>query len=80
MNLLWSRGITKELRQIRLQLTRLADCWEHELAVKGVYMRPPQADTSGEPPDLIYTDESQDALKELEELVGKKPKSIEEDQ
>lgn len=78
VNFLWSKGIVRELRLIRQELSRMADCWERELADQGTFMRPPKADKSGPEPDLMYTDESMDALREFEEMAGKRTKPEEE--
>lgn len=51
------KPVVKELRGIRDQLERLADCWEMELAQAGINMRPPKVDVSGPPPSVDYVDE-----------------------
>lgn len=58
------KGVIVELRGIRQQLERLADCWEMELAQSGVHMRPPKADTSGPEPTASYVDEEMDWARE----------------
>jgi hypothetical protein len=58
------KPVVKELRLIRDQLERLAECWEAELAEKRIYLRPPKTDTSGPPPTLSYTDEEEDFIRE----------------
>ena len=64
INLIKLKGIIQELRLIRHEISRLADCWEAELSLKGYNMRPPKADTSGPPPELMYTDEELDWMNE----------------
>lgn len=64
ITLLRLRPVVKELREIRHELTRLADCWELELAQQGVHVRPPKADTSGPEPTVAYTDEEEDYMRE----------------
>lgn len=81
MNINWIKlaGVVRELKGIRTALDRLANCWETELAERGHHMRPPIADTSGEPSEVFYTDEETDAVKELEILMGRIPKPSEEE-
>lgn len=59
MNVNWVqlKGVVKELKGIRAELSRLADCWEAELAQQGYNIRPPVTDTSGPPPGVDYVDE-----------------------
>lgn len=65
------RGVVTALNSIRTELARLADCWELELAQQGVYIRPPKADTSGPPPEISYTDEEEDWMRERVEFEKK---------
>lgn len=58
------KGVVLELRGIRRELERLADCWEMELSQGGIHMRPPKADTSGPEPTIEYTDEEMDWVRE----------------
>lgn len=58
------KGVTLELRGIRRELERLADCWEAQLAESGIHMRPPRADTSGAEPTISYVDEEEDYVRE----------------
>lgn len=51
------KPVVRELRGIRSELARLAECWEVELAQQGINIRPPKADTSGPEPTVDYTDE-----------------------
>ena len=54
------KSVISELRGIRKELERLADCWEAELSeVHRINMRPPKADTSGPEPTVVYTDEEE---------------------
>lgn len=64
INLLRLKPVVKELQGIRVELSRLADCWELELAQQGLNIRPPKADTSGPEPSIEYTDESMDWARE----------------
>lgn len=64
INLIRIKSVVTELRGIRQELTRLADCWEAELAEKGFHMRPPRADTSGPEPTVTYVDEEVDFVRE----------------
>lgn len=58
------KSVIAELRGIRTELTRLADCWELELAERNIHVRPPKADTSGPEPTVAYTDEEEDWARE----------------
>ena len=80
INLIKLKGILIELRAIHSALDRLADCKEMELAQLGLHLRPPIADTRGEKPELMYTDEEDDAIRELELAMGMKSKTTEEDE
>jgi hypothetical protein len=64
INFLRLKGVVRELAGIRRELERLADCWEVELADKGIHMRPPKADVSGPEPTVVYTDEEADWTRE----------------
>lgn len=64
ITLLRLRPVIKELREIRLELARLADCWELEVAERNIHVRPPKADTSGPEPTVAYTDEEMDWARE----------------
>ena len=81
VNLIRLRGVIRELARVASACERLAACWEAELAEQGLHIRPPKADTSGPEPELTYVDEEADALTELEERLGLKPKDtvLEED-
>lgn len=65
INLIKLKGVVRELSGIRHELSRLADCWELELAHQGVFVKPPKTDTSGPEPVLKYTDEEEDYVNEL---------------
>jgi hypothetical protein len=58
------KSVIAELRGIRRELGRLADCWEAEMAEQGYHMTPPKADTSGPEPSMSYVDEEEDWLRE----------------
>lgn len=70
------KGVVTALNSIRSELTRLADCWELELAQSGIYIRPPKADTSGPPPEISYTDEESDWIRERLEFEKKLKGSV----
>lgn len=61
------KSVIAELRGIRTELARMADCWELELAQQGLHVRPPKADTSGPEPTVTYVDEEEDAVRETVE-------------
>jgi len=65
------RPLLKELRGIRAELARANAIRELELAYQGVHVVAPKADTSGPDPQISYTDEEADALRELQEDLGK---------
>jgi hypothetical protein len=73
------RGVTVELRGIRTQLERIADCMEMELAQNGVNMRPPKADTSGPEPTITYVDEELDWARETVERYKREDAAKAED-
>jgi hypothetical protein len=64
------KGVVEALLVIAEQLTRIADSMEMDLAYKGIHLTPPKADVSGEAPELAYTDEEEDFLREYEEAMG----------
>lgn len=66
MNVSWLRlkPLISELRGIRQELARMAECWETELSQQGINMRPPKADTSGPDPTISYTAEDEDWIRE----------------
>jgi hypothetical protein len=52
------KSVVTELRAIRHELARLADCWETELAEQGIRMRvDARATATGPEPTLSYEDE-----------------------
>lgn len=71
MNITWLqlKPIVRELKLIRAELSRLADCWEAELAENGLHMKPAQTQTGGEEPTVAYVDEGEDWLREQMENV-----------
>lgn len=64
INFIKLKSVIGELRGIRTELARMADCWELELAQQGLHVRPPKADTSGPEPTVAYTDEEVDWARE----------------
>lgn len=69
INLIRLKGVVTELRGIKTELSRLADCWELQLAHEGIHIRPPKADTSGPEPTIEYTDEEMDWARENIEIM-----------
>jgi hypothetical protein len=61
------RPVLKRLDNLTTQLARLADAYEQDLAQRDIYVRPPQADTSGDEPEALYTDEEMDAARDMVE-------------
>jgi hypothetical protein len=78
VNLMRLKPVIRELRAIRLELQRMNDIKELELAYTGIHIRPPVADTSGADPVTLYTDEERDYFTELAEQIGKVGKQAEE--
>jgi hypothetical protein len=68
------RPLIKAVQGIHMELKRMNDMRETELAYQGLYIKPPVADTSGPPPEVSYTDEEQDYFRELSEQLGKTEK------
>ena len=67
INLIRLKPVIKELRAINTTLSRLADCWETELAQSGIYMRPTAPDPSKLEPTVSYVDEEEDYVRELQD-------------
>lgn len=61
--------IVRSLDKLTTQVTRLADLYESDLADRGLFVRPPKADTSGDEPEALYVDEEIDAVREFAEAV-----------
>jgi hypothetical protein len=61
------RPVLKRLDALTAQIKRLADAYEESLAQQGLHMHPPKADTSGDEPEALYTDEEMDAARDLVE-------------
>lgn len=69
--------LTNAVKDLCKQVTRLAEAYEMELAYsKGIHVKPPKADTSGPEPDVLYTDEELDTLREQLEAAGKMTPSL----
>lgn len=66
MNLTFIRikGLVRALQSIDANLSRIADCYEADLADRNIYVKPPKTDTSGPAPTVGYTDEEVDWAKE----------------
>jgi hypothetical protein len=73
------RPLITALRGIHAELKRMNDMRETELAHQGLYINAPKADTSGEEPVGMYTDEAADFVRELLEAEGKLAKEGEEE-
>ncbi len=65
------RPVVKALNGIWAELKRANDMKETELAYQDIHIKPPIADTSGEEPETMYTDEQADAIREMLEAYGK---------
>ena len=74
-----SRG---SMKQMGSALERIADCLEHICQESyGYNVRPPKADKSGPEPELLYTSEEADVLREIrEELDRRRGKHTEEEE
>lgn len=79
INLIRLRPVIREIAGIRRELERMNDMRELELANNGLHVRPHTADTRGAPPETMYTDEEQDAIREAAELFGKIARQDERD-
>jgi len=67
------------LKGIQRDLARIADCLEVLVeAAYGIRMKVQEADTSGEEPQVFYTDEEEDFKREYLEKMGKAERPIEE--
>lgn len=64
--------ILRRLTEIANHLKTLADLYAIDLARSGYHLTPPKADTSGEPPEALYTDEERDYAREIAEMEGRK--------
>lgn len=83
MNVTWVklRGVVTELRGIRHELARIADCLEADLSEREVPLPsaiPVSTARESDEPGVSYVDEEADYLRELEEAMGKVPDSEEE--
>jgi len=77
INLLRLKPVVKELRGIRDQLERLADCWEMELASQGYRVRAPES-TDGDP-TVSHVDEELDWAHEAIERLKREDLLKDED-
>lgn len=66
-----TRPTVKVLRDIAAQLARLADAYEIDLAERGIFVRPPVADTSGPEPEVFYTDLEREFVEEWKKKQGR---------
>ena len=57
--------ILRRLTQIGKELKRIADLYQMDLALRGVFVEPPKADTSGDKPEVLYTDPERDWAREV---------------
>jgi len=62
------RPVSRELHECGVQLARIADCLELWLAENGIRAQKRAPDTSGDEPEAFYTNDLQDALRELEDI------------
>ena len=74
------KSVVSELRGIRHELGRMADCWEQELASQGVYIKPPKADLSGPDPTMEYVEEDMDWAREQIEFIKREDRRQEEEE
>jgi hypothetical protein len=75
------KGIIGALLTIARELKRIADCMELELAEdKNLFITPPVADVSGEAPEIVYVDEEDDYIHELEAQLGARTLAEEEEE
>ena len=58
------KSVVKQLSNICVQLTRIADCLEMDLSNQGIHIRIPAVDTSGPEPTMEYVDEEMDWARE----------------
>lgn len=66
------------LKGVERQLERIASALEVWMAAQGVNVIVPKADTSGPEPEVLYTDEEQDAIQEIKEAAGQVSRKEEE--
>lgn len=66
------------LKGVEKQLERIATALEVWASAQGVNVTVPKADTSGAAPEIMYTDEESDAIREIKEAAGQIPKPQEE--
>lgn len=59
---------------IEKQLARIADALEAFLIYNDIPIGPRKPDTSGEEPEVMYTDEERDFIREYKEEMGMAPK------
>jgi len=69
MNINWIKlkSVTLELRSINRNLDRIASCMEADLHSRQIPIHLPPQDQ--EPPDLLYTNEEDDYIREMEEMA-----------
>ena len=83
MNLFSSKFASRgSMKQMGSALERIADCLELICSEQFHYnARPPKADKSGPDPELMYTNEEADVLREIrEELDRRRGKRTEEEE
>lgn len=71
VNFMRLRPLVRELRGIQNELKRANDIREAELAYGGIHIRPPVADMTGDEPETTYVNEEQDAIREIQEQLGR---------
>lgn len=73
INFVQLKGVVRELKAVQLQLKRIADLMEADLALKGYNVTPPKADMTGDEPTLVYVEEdidwARENIKDFDKLV-----------
>lgn len=69
MNITWIklRGVVRSLTSISFHLDRIANCLEADLKYRQIPISTPPPDKSN-PPEIFYTDEEADFVREMEEM------------
>src|SRR5262249_30405264 len=72
INIVRLAPVKNELAGIRKALERIAEAYEMDLAeTKGLHVRPAKADTSGPEPEVLYSDDEMEWMRERLENSGK---------
>ncbi len=79
VNIARMKPTASALKGMQRDLARIADCLEVIVEqAYGIRMKAQQADTSGEEPQVFYTDEEEDFKREYLEKMGKAERPVEE--